>query len=816
MGMTAVLVLLGVLGKQELAADVAIVQGASLALFYGFSANARSVILRADGLAVARSFLLTRLVLMVPLGGIVYVLGTTLGGVSSTLCLILIARKCTEWLSEIHLSAAEKEGGGQFAPVYLALQGLLLLAVGCSAVFGILDFEWVLALWAVLPLFLSLPYLSRCLRGGTGRRLDAAMLLPHLGSSAIVGIGVFMFRLTVLSFVEKDTAGILFTGFALGGLLGSIFVFGIGPSLAHAEHKTGKLSLPRPLRLALIAVGLVGVLLTVAVHLVAADVAFLGKTVVFWQTLGFSLLGSVVMVFAQRQRLRDLQWNAKDDVFAPDVLVNIIIVILIPAVFFALGVPGMTALYLINALVALAFYWMMDEGRAARIVKGEHFRFLQAAIVIAVVTPIFFHISGGIFRSANFLFDWEGDFRKFPLPIAVLGCYLGIALLGNFSRANRTLIFIFGTFVLMVLTTVAATGGDSAAERAKVFLLLQYLLPMFALVLGSMFDGRGDVQNIFEKSIALIVAVIMPLQLIASVAQGEVFLSPYLYLFSIYHHLQYVPVIFVACFVISFFALWEQAAWRKLLVWNAFWLGPYVAASGSMAGLAIVLLALVVFIAQRLWLRKAVRVPVVTAVIFLTAFLAYSFWAGSSINADAAGPTNPLRAGNVLGTFSEKFKPVPEAHVQGPVVEHEPGTLSNMNSRREIWRFYAGQLTSNWSSLLLGQNRPPERAQWPSAHNYYLDFAYNFGLIAGLPLIALLLATGWMTAKSLPRLLGSPAMLGLAMVVCLLLLGDNMVKVSLRMPYAGIFTFFVWGLLLARLSTPEPRDNIASPGGQKR
>jgi hypothetical protein len=43
--MTALIVILGVSGQSHLAADVGIIQGALTALFFSFSANARSMIL---------------------------------------------------------------------------------------------------------------------------------------------------------------------------------------------------------------------------------------------------------------------------------------------------------------------------------------------------------------------------------------------------------------------------------------------------------------------------------------------------------------------------------------------------------------------------------------------------------------------------------------------------------------------------------------------------------------------------------------------------------------------------------------------------
>ena len=48
---------------------------------------------------------------------------------------------------------------------------------------------------------------------------------------------------------------------------------------------------------------------------------------------------------------------------------------------------------------------------------------------------------------------------------------------------------------------------------------------------------------------------------------------------------------------------------------------------------------------------------------------------------------------------------------------------------------------------------------------------------------------------------------GLAAIVLFLVVIDNSLKVGLRQPYPGILTFFLWGLLLARLFPEKPAES---------
>jgi DHA1 family tetracycline resistance protein-like MFS transporter len=74
-----------------------------------------------------------------------------------------------------------------------------------------------------------------------------------------------------------------------------------------------------------------------------------------------------------------------------------------------------------------------------------------------------------------------------------------------------------------------------------------------------------------------------------------------------------------------------------------------------------------------------------------------------------------------------------------------------------------------------------------------LGVAFGAGFVLGP-------AIGGLTGAIDPRLpFWVAALLGLAVVVLFVLLIDSNAKVPLRQPYPGIFFFFLWGLLLARL-----------------
>jgi O-antigen ligase len=105
--------------------------------------------------------------------------------------------------------------------------------------------------------------------------------------------------------------------------------------------------------------------------------------------------------------------------------------------------------------------------------------------------------------------------------------------------------------------------------------------------------------------------------------------------------------------------------------------------------------------------------------------------------------------------------------------------------------------------FLLGHAKRPDRTKFPSAHNYYLDFIYNFGFISLIPLLAVIGYTLGKIYQHREEILKSPGLLGIAAVVVFMLLADNSLKVGLRQPYSGILTFFLWGVLLSRFTKLE-------------
>ena len=816
--MTVLLIGLSLTGQPALAADVGIVQGVTIALFYAFSANARSLVLNPAARVSVGNLLVGRLILLVPLSVVAWYLSVHLAHVTWSLAVALILRRGVEWLGELHLSEMELRGHRKLAGQYLALQVLLLLLVLGWTFSGTPLSVLGLVLWALLPLLMSLGFIRHHLTAGS--RLEAAWLqmLPHLGSSAVIGIAVYVFRLLILLIVGKTVAGDLYSAFAIGGALGTIFTMGLGPSLLLHEQKTGRAHIPVWLRAVLVLVTLAGLAVIAMVYLMPDAHGLAGKEMHFWQALGFSLIGGVVMVFAQRQRLRDIQHGTEEDVFAPDVLVNILIVAVIPFMPFVLGRNSLSCLYLFNAVVALVFYRMADVRRAAMgMVAHLHGSKLRAVLAVLLVIPIFVNLETGLFRSALLVYDSGGVLSKLPIPLSAFGCYAGIALLGNYRQANLGLAMIFGSFVLMVLSTVAMSYSNLYEEQAKFILLMQYILPMFALVLGQTYEGSSSNALIFEKVVLYILSILVPIQLVISWLQGHSMLSSYLYLFSIYQHLQYVAVIFIWGYLLSLYSLWPVPRFKMLLILLTPLIGIYAVASVSLLALSAMFIGVIGFAIYRWRLGPDKLAMLVVFLVFLSS-ACYLPVAMSSSFRDAY--IFPQKFAFLGAKLTPKELQLREKFAEGAELTPAEVQLSEeiaqtpVAKRLHYWEYYTKSIVSGPKVFIFGHAERLDRSKFQSAHNYYLDFVYNFGSLSVLPLVGVLGYTLVMVFRCREAILASPSFLGLTVVVLFLLLADNSLKVGLRQPYPGIFTFFLWGLLLARIESLRMADRRRLPAAR--
>jgi hypothetical protein len=349
---TALMILAGVFGNAKLAAEIGVVQGAIIAVFISFSGNARNLILARSTHVDEKSIACFRSIILLPALIVVYFLSNSVIEIPQHLVIGLIIRRSAEWFAELQLANREKEGDFKFGQKYAIINsaGLMLIGLVLSApLLPANTFFMALYLWAVLPMVLLLPYLRDIANRGNSK-LNFSPLIPHMGSTVVIGISTYIFRILIALLAGKILAGQMFVAYALGGVVSSVYANAIGPTLMRNNSRSTRFF----------------------VGIVFACIAFGGLVILstlFWKSnvyppvfvlaIGFSLIGGGVMMVAQRQRLHILQIHKKD-VFVPDALSNIILISSITFAFNIFGEISLALFFLWSALLALLFYWPLS------------------------------------------------------------------------------------------------------------------------------------------------------------------------------------------------------------------------------------------------------------------------------------------------------------------------------------------------------------------------------------------------------------------------------------------------------------------------
>jgi len=778
-GMTVAFLLFGLFGFSELAADVALIQAATLAIFYAFSANARNLILADSSYVTASHLLKTRLLLLFPLSISAWALSVVVGGVGETLAIIMILRRVAEWFAEIGLAVHERSSEHRLALQGVIVEGITLILFITLPLFANIDVVIAAIPWMLSPM-LSFRNVLRRLE--LSERLMVQNLLPHFGSTAIIGISVYVFRLSIALLVGKPYAGELFTTFAIGGIIPTVFGQAFAPSFVRGfgVKKFWKSFLIFPVLMLLIGVGTAGSSL-----LMGESITILGRSINFWFPIGCSISGGAIMLIAIALRTQLIQFDDGHEVFGPDLLANALISISVPFVFYMFGIKAMGGLYLLSSCLSLIF--LLGAGKEGGV--SERWRpGVLSSIAALLVFPVFFQIKGGLFSDPSVVFDSNGVLNKLPIPVSAIVLFLGIAVIGNYKKASRMLLVVFSSAILFVVTSLIVTKSAPQNEGGKLILLAQFLLPMFGLILGEMYGSLSSLPT-FERVSYWVLILVLPLQLVATWVGGHIMLLPKIFFFSIYQHLQYFPMIVAALTIAISVGLTNYPDG----ILKAKFLLPislvYLAASLSISAILAGVIGLAVFTANNLRVGPKRKESLQIFFISLFCCLIYLVLVYTGLLSKLVQPG--------VGYIDE-------------MTWHEKFTSGNNSNsgyipvgvaaRESIWLFYIRGLGDSLGSFVWGHLTPPDRNIYPSAHNYWIDGLYNFGLLSMLPLIFLVGFTMRLIMKCGRKIFSDSTLLGCILALAYLLFGENFIKVGMRQPYPGIVTFFIWGLLVARLS----------------
>lgn len=399
-----------------------------------------------------------------------------------------------------------------------------------------------------------------------------------------------------------------------------------------------------------------------------------------------------------------------------------------------------------------------------------------------VFLPIFFTLSGGLYQSTKTLQDSGGAIMSLPLPISLLTLGLAIIYLLPRVREARTGLATIFLMVCAVSISLLLAGEPEIKSDRKLIASLQVLIPFFGLLLGQLLrDGNRAV----AKAFMLVLTVVVPFQLIGSMVHSPwleqgTFLTDQLGFFTIYSHIQFVSLIFICALAYAVGHLFDQ--YKLWVIGLCVLMLFYVLKSWSYLTMSAYLSVIFALIFSRGYLTiTRFKYFLAASFVFLTA--AVMFLTSTFEREDG-------RHGllwNLTGGTYVKMQPLVEGKIP-----------PNVQERIGDWRMFGRGILETPKTVFVGHAQPMPREIRTSAHNWYVDVTYTFGVMGILPLVVLILYSGrlcWLHRRSIPS-----QTWWLAGIVFYLVVIDSNFKVTLRQPYPGIFAFFMWGLLLSRLN----------------
>ena len=358
---TALLILAGLTGNGELAANIGIVQGAILVVFLSLSGNARNLILASSTEEIEKKLFYFRLTVLLP--AVMTIFFLCAGIVETPVWLIggLIIRRCSEWVAELQLANREKNSDYTFASRYIWINLIAFSPLFLSLIFseGIV-FYFILYAWSIAPAVLVWPFVRWIL--GLGRSsVNFSGIVQHIGSSVIIGTSTYIFRILIVLLAGKSLGGLMFTAYALGGVVSALYTYALGPS---SMVKKKEMNRSKTLIVFVIVCMLIGLAIILAPSIMRDSLEY---NSLFIYGVGFSLIGGGIMLLAQKQRLVILQ-ILKKDVFVPDALANILLISTIPFAYYLFGQFSFTVFFLLSAVLNLFFYaFLAQKGRSQHV-----------------------------------------------------------------------------------------------------------------------------------------------------------------------------------------------------------------------------------------------------------------------------------------------------------------------------------------------------------------------------------------------------------------------------------------------------------------
>ena len=382
--------------------------------------------------------------------------------------------------------------------------------------------------------------------------------------------------------------------------------------------------------------------------------------------------------------------------------------------------------------------------------------------VLLLITPIFFSLQDGLYVGQNFQNE---KILELPIPISffILILISIILFLANIKQSysffNEKIVQIYLiTFFIIIFINIFYFDF----EYKKIVYLVQFFLPLLGLFVGYFFF-----ENFFFLIIYRILFIYFSLHLLFSFLQGKLFLVPHLYIFEIYQNFQYVnaTLVFLAC--ISLMNIRKQIYKINFIL--------YICLIFFYSFFCYSFSSIIIFAASLFLLLKSDFKKNYIKYFFL--FLLFLFFF-TILN--RAVSDKELIGKNNINYVNNYQKFIKVVNLELP---------DSFTLRVHIFDTYIKDILEK-NLLFLGSRSFELDRKYNGAHNLFIDSIYKFGILLTIPFFYLFIFIFFSIIKET-----DPQKKNILIIYFIFLLIENFFKVSLKQPYSGIISYYIFAIL---------------------
>tara|TARA_A100001015_G_C15041244_1_gene739783 strand:- start:1101 stop:3401 length:2301 start_codon:yes stop_codon:yes gene_type:complete len=675
-------------GYFALSAEIGLITSLTILICQIFSGNLRSIIIADKNLKLADEMLVKRLILSIPIIIILisFIFKNDLSDISLALSISLVV--ILGWIFELILTKFEIKRNTKGSRLHLLLSVFFCLFILFFGLTGnLLYLKIVIYFYLIFLAFLILFLLRLNIKNfkftKPGKNIFSDILKVNFISSISMSLSNFLFRYFLILFISKETAGILFACFMIGSFPGSLFNQIFGASIINKKISLKKIMYPT---LILSLIFILYLYSKIPFNIFDIENYFIihSRETIIYFTLLFSTVGLNIMIVALYLRQKNIFLSsARENYFIIDMFYSLSVILIIPIIYLLFDPNDFfySLSFLISSILALIFYLSPK-------INFEKDVFLKFSLIIILI-PFFV-----IFYDRNL------DFY-----------FLNNELLNSFSlenSKNRLANFLFFLPFLLYFVLKKITN--------KIIPITFVLTAIFCIININLFRNEITIYthlNLVQILIPM-TFLILGVVLIDNIKKNILFFKYSFYIFFLY------------IFIYNLSFIFGIETFKNYILINS----KNVLDTQNIFILFFSFYSLIKI--RNFGLNKIIANLYILNLIFFCLFKSDLYLVISVV---------------VLYMYFFVFFEKKNIHlIFVPVliftIYINSGKFLNFyDSYISSYSFYISNTFVNFENLFFGFNNSNELYEVKTSKNFYLDFIYNFGLLALIPFLNLIFYT---------------------------------------------------------------------------